>query len=403
MKSFKIFPDKARALGNVMNTNSNVGDMVGVNSNIIPLLNEEHPISLDDGGEYVPPATVDYDNFQFPIFQMEVLGSLYETSLTLNVSTNSPYVGDNITITATLRDNNNELLDGNIAFFCGDDCITYGNNTGENVIYASTTNGVVSFTYSFDSMGEYIIKAVSPPTHMHHCAETTESIIVYKHPISIRIYGDNTQDNGQDNDGDDSINDNGYASINDSDNLGSSNEYIDEIQFKVLLYDSVNEPITGLPYYISLDGESFDAGTSTANGKIYTISNLDSGEHTLGVYCPGNQFYGSNHETVEVSNGIHLFDIYVSYDTTSWNAEQHLAIGDLKVDIYHDTNPVAGLPLTLIIDNDYITFQNQETDSNGAWSYNGIPLGEGTHSILINTSSTNQFAATSTTKTFTVP
>ena len=70
MKSFKIFPDKARALGNVMNTNSKVEDMIGVNSNPI--------ILLDENGK---PETVQYDNFQFPKFQMNVLGSIYETSL----------------------------------------------------------------------------------------------------------------------------------------------------------------------------------------------------------------------------------------------------------------------------------------------------------------------------------
>ena len=239
MKSFKIFPDKARALGNVMNTNSKVEDMIGVNSNPI--------ILLDENGE---PETVQYDNFQFPKFQMNVLGSLYETSLTLNVSTNSPYVEDNITITATLRDNNNELLDGSIAFYCGNDCITNGNNTGNNDVYASTTNGVVSFNYSFDSMGEYIITARSVATNRHHSSESFEEISVSKKPVNIWI--NSVSDSG--NDG--SIDDTGYNNVGGSDSyIGSSTEYNDEIKFKVQLVNSNDQPITGLSYSITLDGE----------------------------------------------------------------------------------------------------------------------------------------------------
>lgn len=395
MKSFKIFPDKARALGNVMNTNSNVGDMVGVNSNIIPLLNEEHPISLDDGGEYVPPATVDYDNFQFPIFQMEVLGSLYETSLTLNVSTNSPYVGDNITITATLRDNNNELLDGNIAFYCGNDCITNGNNTGNNDVYASTTNGVVSFNYSFDSMGEYIITARSVATNMHHSSESFEEVSVSKKPVNIWI--NSVSDSG--NDG--SIDDTGYNNVGGSDSyIGSSTEYNDEIKFKVQLVNSNGQPITGLSYSITLDGESFDTGTSTANGEIYTISNLDSGEHTLTVYWPGNNMYASSTETIEVYNGSQL-EVYVYYEATDLvNPGSHVYTGILEVDVYYGTNPVSGLPITILIGNDVIS---DTTNSSGSVVLNGLLMGEGTYSVVVNTSATNQFTATTTTTTVTVP
>lgn len=395
MKSFKIFPDKARALGNVMNTNSNVGDMVGVNSNIIPLLNEEHPISLDDGGEYVPPATVGYDNFQFPIFQMEVLGSLYETSLTLNVSTSTPYVGDNITITATLRDNNNELLDGNIAFYCGNDCITNGNNTGNNDVYASTTNGVVSFNYSFDSMGEYIITARSVATNMHHSSESFEEVSVSKKPVNIWI--NSVSDSG--NDG--SIDDTGYNNVGGSDSyIGSSTEYNDEIKFKVQLVNSNGQPITGLSYSITLDGESFDTGTSTANGEIYTISNLDSGEHTLLVYWPGNNMYASSTETIEVYNGSQL-EVYVYYEATDLvNPGSHVYTGILEVDVYYGTNPVSGLPITILIGNDVIS---DTTNSSGSVVLNGLLMGEGTYSVVVNTSATNQFTATTTTTTVTVP
>lgn len=395
MKSFKIFPDKARALGNVMNTNSNVGDMVGVNSNIIPLLNEEHPISLDDGGEYVPPATVGYDNFQFPIFQMEVLGSLYETSLTLNVSTSTPYVGDNITITATLRDNNNELLDGNIAFYCGNDCITNGNNTGNNDVYASTTNGVVSFNYSFDSMGEYIITARSVATNMHHSSESFEEVSVSKKPVNIWI--NSVSDSG--NDG--SIDDTGYNNVGGSDSyIGSSTEYNDEIKFKVQLVNSNGQPITGLSYSITLDGESFDTGTSTANGEIYTISNLDSGEHTLLVYWPGNNMYASSTETIEVYNGSQL-EVYVYYEATDLvNPGSHVYTGILEVDVYYGTNPVSGLPITILIGNDVIS---DTTNSSGSVVLNGLLMDEGTYSVVVNTSATNQFTATTTTTTVTVP
>lgn len=384
MKSFKIFPDKARALGNVMNTNSKVEDMIGVNSNPI--------ILLDENGE---PETVQYDNFQFPKFQMNVLGSLYETSLTLNVSTNSPYVGDNITITATLRDNNNELLDGSIAFYCGNDCITNGNNTGNNDVYASTTNGVVSFNYSFDSMGEYIITARSVATNMHHPSESFEEISVSKKPVNIWINSVSDSGNGG------SIDDTGYNNVGGSDSyIGSSTEYNDEIKFKVQLVNSNGQPITGLSYSITLDGESFDTGTSTANGEIYTISNLDSGEHTLTVYCPGNNMYASSTETIEVYNGSQL-EVYVSYETTGiLNAGSQLYTGVLEVDVYYGTNPVAGLPITIIIGNNDIS---DTTNSSGSVVINGWPMGQGTYSVVVNTSATNQFTATTTTTTITVP
>lgn len=384
MKSFKIFPDKARALGNVMNTNSKVEDMIGVNSNPI--------ILLDENAE---PETVQYDNFQFPIFQMEVLGSLYETSLTLNVSTNSPYVGDNITITATLRDNNNELLDGNIAFYCGNDCITNGNNTGNNDVYASTTNGVVSFNYSFDSMGEYIITARSVATNMHHSSESFEEVSVSKKPVNIWI--NSVSDSG--NDG--SIDDTGYNNVGGSDSyIGSSTEYNDEIKFKVQLVNSNGQPITGLSYSITLDGESFDTGTSTANGEIYTISNLDSGEHTLTVYWPGNNMYASSTETIEVYNGSQL-EVYVYYEATDLvNPGSHVYTGILEVDVYYGTNPVSGLPITILIGNDVIS---DTTNSSGSVVLNGLLMGEGTYSVVVNTSATNQFTATTTTTTVTVP
>ena len=384
MKSFKIFPDKARALGNVMNTNSKVEDMIGVNSNPI--------ILLDENGE---PETVQYDNFQFPKFQMNVLGSLYETSLTLNVSTSTPYVGDNITITATLRDNNNELLDGSIAFYCGNDCITNGNNTGNNDVYASTTNGVVSFNYSFDSMGEYIITARSVATNRHHSSESFEEISVSKKPVNIWI--NSVSDSG--NDG--SIDDTGYNNVGGSDSyIGSSTEYNDEIKFKVQLVNSNGQPITGLSYSITLDGQSFDTGTSTANGEIYTISNLDSGEHTLTVYCPGNNMYASSTETIEVYNGSQL-EVYVSYEATDLvNPGSHLYTGILEVDVYYGTNPVSGLPITILIGNYDIS---DTTNSSGSVVINGWTMTEGTHSVVVNTSATNQFTATTTTTTVTVP
>ncbi len=306
MKTFIIYPDKARALGNVMNTNSKVEDMIGVNSNPI--------ILLDENGE---PETVQYDNFQFPKFQMNVLGSLYDTSLTLDVSANALYVGDEVTITATLRDNNGNLLDGAIAFKCGNDCITNGNNTGENVVYANTSNGVVSFTYAFDSMGEYTIEAHSLGTNRYHVAETTENINVSKKQITISIEG-----------------------------ITNNESYEEDIPFTVRLLNSNNQIVSGLGYSITLDGESFDTGTSTSQGESFTLSNLDAGTHTIGVYYPGNSMYESSTESIGFTF-VKVPDVILDFNGVEYYPQSNQVRGDVSFGIYYGTVPIANHTVTL--------------------------------------------------------
>lgn len=317
MKTFIIYPDKARALGNVMNNNSNVLDMVEVNSNVIPLLDEEHPITPEEGNQYCPPMTVDYDNLQFPIFQMNVLGSLYDTSLTLDVSANALYVGDEVTITATLRDNNGNLLDGAIAFKCGNDCITNGNNTGENVVYANTTNGVVSFTYAFDSMGEYTIEAHSLGTNRYHVAETTENINVSKKQITISIEG-----------------------------ITNNESYEEDIPFTVRLLNSNNQIVSGLGYSITLDGEPFDTGTSSQQGENFTLSNLDAGSHTIEVYYPGNNIYDSSTESIGFTF-VKVPDVILDFNVTTAYPQYNMSVGDLSVGAYYDTVPISNATVTV--------------------------------------------------------
>lgn len=317
MKTFIIYPDKARALGNVMNNNSNVLDMVEVNSNVIPLLDEEHPITPEEGNQYCPPMTVDYDNLQFPIFQMNVLGSLYDTSLTLEVSANALYVGDEVTITATLRDNNGNLLDGAIAFKCGNDCITNGNNTGENVVYANTSNGVVSFTYAFDSMGEYTIEAHSLGTNRYHVAETTENINVSKKQITISIEG-----------------------------ITNNESYEEDIPFTVRLLNSNNQIVSGLGYSITLDGEPFDTGTSSSQGESFTISNLDAGTHTIEVYYPGNNIYDSSTESIGFTF-VKVPDVILDFNVTTAYPQYNMSVGDLSVGAYYDTVPISNATVTV--------------------------------------------------------
>lgn len=317
MKTFIIYPDKARALGNVMNNNSNVLDMVEVNSNVIPLLDEEHPITPEEGNQYCPPMTVDYDNLQFPIFQMNVLGSLYDTSLTLEVSANALYVGDEVTITATLRDNNGNLLDGAIAFKCGNDCITNGNNTGENVVYANTSNGVVSFTYAFDSMGEYTIEAHSLGTNRYHVAETTENINVSKKQITISIEG-----------------------------ITNNESYEEDIPFTVRLLNSNNQIVSGLGYSITLDGEPFDTGTSSQQGENFTLSNLDAGSHTIEVYYPGNNIYDSSTESIGFTF-VKVPDVILDFNVTTAYPQYNMSVGDLSVGAYYDTVPISNATVTV--------------------------------------------------------
>lgn len=345
MKSFMIYPDKARALGNVMNNNSNVLDMVEVNSNVIALMDTGHPVTLEDGNQYVPPCTVDYDNLSFPIFQMSVLGSLYATSLTVNVSTNNCYIGDIVTITATLRDNNDELLDGLIAFKCGNDYITNGNNTGTTEAYANTTNGVVSFTYAFNSMGEYIIRADSLETNTHHSATgVSGTIVVSKKPTSFNISG-----------------------INDS------TTYSQDIPFTVQLRNN-NQTVSGLSYSITLDGEEFDSGVSTSNGESYTINNLEAGLHTISFYFGGNTMYDSCSETIEFHNGKVPDYMTSELENVSVNPQAHTLSGDMTIAIYSETLPVENMPVDITISPAGIHRTGLVTDSNGevTFSFTGI-------------------------------
>lgn len=347
MKTFIIYPDKARALGNVMNNNSNVLDMVEVNSNVIPLLDEEHPITPEEGNQYCPPMTVDYDNLQFPIFQMNVLGSLYDTSLTLDVSANALYVGDEVTITATLRDNNGNLLDGAIAFKCGNDCITNGNNTGENVVYANTSNGVVSFTYAFDSMGEYTIEAHSLGTNRYHSAKTTENINVSKKQITISIEG-----------------------------ITNNESYEEDIPFTVRLLNSNNQIVSGLGYSITLDGEPFDTGTSSQQGENFTLSNLDAGSHTIEVYYPGNNIYDSSTESIGFTF-VKVPDVILDFNVTTAYPEYNMSVGDLSVGAYYDTVPISNATVTVTFretPNGYGIGYTVVTNSSGEAIKNGVGL-----------------------------
>ena len=110
--------------------------------------------------------------------------------------------------------------------------------------------------------------------------------------------------------------------------------------------------------------------------------------------------YASRTETIGAYNGSQL-EVYVSYETTDLlNAASQLYTGVLEVDVYYKTNPVAGLPITVIIGNIDIS---DTTNSSGSVVISGWPLGKGTHSVVVNTSATNQFTATTTTTTVTVP
>ena len=374
MNTFMIYPDKVRALGNVMNNNSNVEDMVEVNSNVIAVMDENNPVTLEDGNQYVPPCTVDYDNLQFPIFRMGVLKSLYDTSLTLNVSNDSPYVGDNITITATLRDSNGDLLDGSIAFKCGNDYITNGNNTGGTSSYANTTNGVVSFPYSFGSMGEYTIKACSLQTNRYHCSKTSETVTVSKKQISIEIDG-----------------------------IEDSTTYLDEIPFTVQLYYN-DQPLAGLEYSITLDGDVFDTGISTINGESYTMSNLSLGTHTIEVYCPGNNMYGSCSETIEFYDA-KIPEVFINTTIISKDTTNRVANVGLVVEVYSETNPVENMPLDIHIINtstNYIINIPNSTDSSGIFSQTITGLAYGSYRIDVATSNLGDLTATSVNKQLTI-
>ena len=144
------------------------------------------------------------------------------------------------------------------------------------------------------------------------------------------------------------------------------------------------------------DNESFDTGTSTANGEIYTITNLDLGQHDLEVYFPGNVVYESCSESIEVHNGPSL-EVSVDFDERDYNPNNHTLIGYFWVTVYYETNPVVGIPLTITIDNN-ITI-NDTTDSNGEVVLENFPLSLGNHSVVVVTGSTNQFPSTTTTHT----
>lgn len=359
MNTFMIYPDKVRALGNVMNNNSDVKDMSGVYSNIMALVDENNPIALPDEGEYFPPETVEYDNLPFPIFQMRVQEELYSTSLILAVSSNTCYVGDTVTITATLRDNHNELLDGNLTFKCGDDCITNGTNTGNNNNgYAHTTNGVVSFTYSFDSMGEYIISAESLETNRYHSAKASKTVTVTKRQVSIWVDGI----------------------------LDSSPYYDDEIPFTVQ-FDTF-----GLGYSIFIDEDLFDTNISTMYGESYTISNLDPGPHTLTVSYPGNNFYESCSETIEFENG-KLPEVSITKEGTA-----------LIVEVYGVSAPIPNMDITgklsggnLPTPMTYIL--NTDSSGRAVMPINGVT---GQITLTVTTSEFDVFMPITVSKSFTV-
>ena len=359
MNTFMLYPDKVRALGNVMNNNSNVNDMKGVFCNVIALVDDDNPITLPDGGESFPPETVEYDNLPFPLFEMRVLEELYSSHLTLNISRTNCYVGDTVTITATLRDNNNGLLEGNLTFKCGDDYITNGTNTGNNNNgYAHTTNGEVSFIYSFDSMGEYIISAESLETNRYHSAKSSKTVTVTKRQVSILVDGI----------------------------LDSSPYYDDEIPFTVQ-FDTY-----GLGYSIFIDEDLFDTGISTMYGESYTISNLDPGPHTLTVSYPGNNFYESCSETIEFENG-KLPEVSITKEGTA-----------LIVEVYGVSAPIPNMSLTCKLSGGNIpTPMNiiDNTDSSGRFvvPINGIT---GNITLTVATSEFDVFMPITVSKSFTV-
>lgn len=356
MKSFKIYPDKARALGNVMNTNSNDGDMEGVLC---------EPRLVLDGNDQV--ETVDYDNLDFPVFEIGVLESVYSASLELEVPSGA-YVTDQVTITATLRDSNSQLLEGSIAFFCGNDCITGGTNTGNTVTYANTTNGTVSFNYSFDSMGEYSIRAVSLATNMHHSATSTRALSVSKKQVSFNING-----------------------INDS-------TYVHDIPFTVQLINN-NQIVVGLPYSITLDGEEFDTGTSSNNGESYTINNLDVGLHNITFYFGGNTLYASCSETIEFHNGKVPDYMGITLDNLSMNYQNHTGNGNMTIAIYSETLPVEGMPVTVTITPSGINRTGLVTDSNGevTFFFTGFRI-DVDNTVTVVTSDNGNFVATTLSK-----
>ena len=308
MKTFMIYPDKARALGNVMNNNSNIEDMTGVLCD---------PTMLHDNGGN--PLTVEYEGAPFPIFQIGVLGDVYSAFLSLEVSDNPIYAEENMVITATLRDIGDELIDGKIAVFCGVDCITNGINTGSDVVYANTTNGVLSFNYSFDDIGEFVLNAVSLGTNTHHRTQaTSEVILVTKKEIILNIDG-----------------------LNISDIFSTT----DDISFTVQLLEG-NSPIAGLIYDILLDGELFDSGTSTNNGEEYTISNLEAGTHTIKVSYDGNNIFNKGITSREIYV-VNYVELEGSMSLSSTEAHRGDTVTATAIVLDEDENPVEGVTVVL--------------------------------------------------------
>lgn len=151
MESFELRPDKARALGNVMDSKDDETRMVAGYSIISK-----------------PDTTVDYDHIDFPLFNMAVDPDMYKTVLTLSASKTSLAINETAILTAKIVDKNNNPIQGlTIDFY-------QGSTSSASVV--TNSDGVATYNFSKNSLSTTVITAEFSGTSRY--GESTASVTV---------------------------------------------------------------------------------------------------------------------------------------------------------------------------------------------------------------------------------
>lgn len=312
-------------------------------------------------------GTATVNGVSMPILSEEYVEGSGVPNLVVATNQNSYYVGDTVSVTATLKDSEDNLIDGHIAFFVGDDCITGGTNTGDYVRYAETTNGVITFNYSFGTSGSYVIHAVTLANNTYTSVSVNKGISVSKKTVTISVTG-----------------------------LEDRSTYAANVPIDVLLKVN-NVAFAGLDYLIFLDGVEVEYRASTVNGESYTLEIPAIGKHTVEVIFPADDMYTGVHETITFYDGKQP-EINTSWTITSRDTSNRTVNGNFVVNLAFENSPINGMPVTIAVPmgGNTITIGPYDSDSTGKVTFPFINLPYGNYNISVTTAAYNGFTARST-------
>ncbi|RAP51396.1 MAG: hypothetical protein BZ137_09970, partial [Methanosphaera sp. rholeuAM130] len=203
----------------------------------------------------------------------------YNTTLTLNISDIAPIVNNTVTISATLKDQNNQKL--------ANQNITLTTDT-KNYTVKSNANGTVTQAYKLTKTGLNAITASYNGDSTHHNSTTSNKIM---------------------------IRNNSSQKINTKLTLKTSNNYpslTETITFTVTLTDIANNKLANQNITLTIDNKKYTI-KSNANGtatKTYTPTKTST--ETITAKYNGSNLYYANSTSIKITSG----NIYVTRNGT---------------------------------------------------------------------------------------